>query len=169
MTGFAQAQVVQRAARGTQACGNVGALIAMRAMGAPRTDHHVRPIHPGKQHRHVLRSFGIAGRTHVARIGGAIGKDIGGLKPAKPQGAGAPLAALDGGVVLHLGGFGWVEHHKHHLLPMRLPDACQAVAIGFAVRIKGGGGRVALDVMAGDHGEGFGVSLRAAQFPMEKA
>ena len=163
VTGFAQSQVVQRATAGAQCCGDPSALVAMRPMGPPRADHHIGPVKTRLQHRHIVCPFGIRCGAHVAWVGGAIGKDICGLKTAKPQRPRTSFAAFDGGVVLDLCCLGGVQHHEHHLLPLRLPDPGQAVAICFAIGIERGGGCIALNVMTCDHGAGFGASRGEVQ------
>ena len=135
-------------------------------MGAPSGNHLIAPGAGLKNRRVIIGADGIKSGAHLSRVSVAPSKDIGHAKPAKPQGPRPPLAALDGGIVLHLGGGGGVEHHKAQPPPLRLPNAGQSIAIPLAVGIDRDAGRIVLDMGAGDHSLCWAIVWRSSRAPV---
>lgn len=120
-------------------------------MGAPSGDDLIGPKCGFANHGVIFRADGVGGFAHFVRVGVAPRKNVSDLKRPEAQRAGAPFAALHGGIVLNFGGFGRVEHDKEDAFAARVPRAGQGVAIAFAIRIEGGRGRVIFDMCACDH------------------
>ena len=121
-------------------------------MRAPCTDYLVGPRDRGQDRRVIVRPNRIGGTAHLARVGGAIGKDVEHAKRPEPQRARATFTAFDRWVVLHLGRGRGVEHHEKRPAPIGVPNAGQRIAIGFAIGIRSNRVCIALDMVAGDHG-----------------
>lgn len=125
------------------------------AVVAPAGNHLVGP-RDGFQNGSVIGGAnGVLCRAHIAGVRGAVSKDIAHTKRPEAQRAGAALAALDCGVVLHLGGGAGVEHQEQHFSALRLPNAGEGVAVALAVGIGRLGGGVALLVGSGNHALSF--------------
>ena len=131
--GLTRARAPRPAARGSNA-----------PHGCPKRQSPDRPNHKPQVSRRHCPGRWDRGGAHLARVGVAPGKDIGHPKSAKPQGPRPPFAALNRGVVLHLGGGGGVEHNKAQPRPERIPHAGQGIAIPLAVGIDRDAGRIIL-------------------------
>lgn len=138
MTGLTQSEMKQRLTGFDERCRNMVALLTKRAMGSPGTDHLIRPGRTVQNYSQIIWSDRVRRAFHIARISGPKGKDIGRPKSSIPQGARAPLAALNGWIVLDLRGGRRVEHHKHHPCPRRIPDPAEAISVLLAVGIDRG-------------------------------
>ena len=135
---LAQPEGEDRLLRCVQNFCHLGAPVQVGAMRAPSGDDLISPFRACKDCRIVFRADWVACFAHLKRVSIAPRKDIGHLKRPKSQRPGAPFAALNRGVVLDLGGFGRVQHHKQHALALGVPRAGQRVSVAFAIGVDGG-------------------------------
>ena len=80
MTVFGQSKVVERRCAAAQGCRHNRAAPQVGTVRAPGRNDMIGPLATFAKHSIVLRAYGINGGAHVARVGGAPGKDVG---PAK--------------------------------------------------------------------------------------
>ena len=142
----------QRLAGSTQQLSHLWAAIQVSAMVTPSGDHLIGPSAALLDDDIIFGADGGFGCSHVARISVAPCEYICDAKPTKAQGPCPALATLNGGIILHLGGCGWVEHDKGNLGACGVPNAGERIAIQLAIRIDCNAGRIALGVESGNHG-----------------
>jgi len=123
----------QRLAAVAQQLSHLCAAIQIGAMGTPSGNHLIGPSAGLLDGGIILGADGGFRRPHVVWIRVAPCKYIGHPKPAKAQGPRPTLAAFNGGIILHLGGGGGVEHDEGNLGASGIPNAGESIAIPLAI------------------------------------
>lgn len=162
MPRLAQSEVVERFTMCTQKRFDHRAAPKMCAMRAPGCNDLIRPT-AGIENRAIIgRSDRIVRRFHVAWIGIAPCKYVSNREAAKAKRTRAPLASLNGGIVLHFRRCRGIEHDEMDALCIGVPNAAEGIAIPLAIGIDRRRGRIALGMGSGNHAPFMPETVRAA-------
>ena len=101
---FGDAKMIDWLGRGAEEGLDMHTAIEMGAVGAPCGDDGIGPSGAFEDSGVIGGADGVEGGAHGLWVSVAPCEDVGNAEAAVAEGAGAPLAALDGGVVLDFSG-----------------------------------------------------------------
>ena len=130
---FRQSEMVDVAPRRKEMISDVESLAQVIAMGPPSRNCCVGPEGGLSDNLRVVWAFRRNMFLHFRGISFPECKDVYGPKASEPQRPRPALASFDGGVVLHFGRLGRVEHHEQEFVAGWVPRPSQCVSVGFAI------------------------------------